>query len=62
METQLKALLEKKIQEFIDLNCESDFWPGVCIYPGLTRDMATAAEVVFDACCRGQDFAATEDI
>jgi hypothetical protein len=60
MKTKLKADLEKRINDFIAKHCEddelrshTDNWR----HQGLSEEMATAAELVFDAAQKAQDFA-----
>lgn len=57
MDTKLKADLEKAISDWVERNCEDGEWPGQYFYPDQHVDMAEAAARVFDASCKGQEFA-----
>lgn len=60
MNTQLKARLEIKIQEWIDENCEEDYWPQIWMGDFTVELMATAAMSVFNACQDSQEYAERE--
>jgi len=56
MNTKLKSLIEEAIDKTINDNCEDDLWDGY-IHPELVQQMASAAEQVFDATMKAQEFA-----
>jgi hypothetical protein len=55
MKTELKAKLEKVIDDFIEDNAGYNFWDEY-IHPELGKQMANAAEQVFDATMSVQEF------
>lgn len=57
MSTRLLAELEKKVNEWVTENCETDDWPNGYVHPALERQMASAAYSVFAACNDGQEYA-----
>ncbi len=57
MKTSLYLSLETLIEKWINNKCESSDWPEIYIYEDLSRDMAKASELIFDANCKGQIFA-----
>ncbi len=59
MNTEFKAKLEKAIQTVIDENCEEMYWTQF-IYPELVQQMTNAAEAVFDASMKSQDYFESE--
>ncbi len=59
MNTKLKAEIEKAIDDTIQNNAEENMWEGY-IHPELPQQMANAAEAVFDAAMKGQEFANAE--
>ena len=60
MKLQLKAGLEKAIQEWVDTNCEKSQWPN-CYFGGETVPLMTeAAAAVFDAVVEVQEYAIRE--
>lgn len=60
MNTELKAKIEKAIDKTINDNCEDNLWDGY-IHPELVQQMANAAEQVFDATMKAQEFAKAQD-
>jgi hypothetical protein len=60
MHTALKAKLEAAIEEVINANCEDDYWTHY-IHSELYRQMADAAEAVFDAAQTAQEFKEQQD-
>ena len=60
MNTQLKALLERKIQEWADENCKSAEWPDGWTGENTVFLMAEAASAVFDAVMEAQEHAIRE--
>ena len=59
MNTKLKLAIEQAIDNVLDKNAEENLWDGY-IHPELSKQMATAAEQVFDATMQGQEFAQNE--
>ena len=59
MNTKLKSLIEEAIDKTINDNCEVNLWDGY-IHPELVQQMTNAAEQVFDATMKAQEFAATQ--
>lgn len=57
MSTRLLAELEKKMNEFITENCDSDDWMDGLVHPALERQMASAAYSVFAASNDAQNYA-----
>jgi hypothetical protein len=57
MKTALKLDLEKYMERWMEKNCQSIDWIDVYVYEDLIKDMAFAAEMVFDANYKGQKFA-----
>ena len=55
MNTTLKACIESAIQAALDDNCEDGLWDG-WIHPELVAQMTNAAEQVFDAAMKAQEF------
>ena len=55
MNTKLKSKIEEAIEKTINDNCEDDFWDGY-IHPELVQQMTNAAEQVFDATMKSQEF------
>ena len=53
--TLLKAELIKKIQEWADENCESN-WPDVIVHDDFTSDMADSAFAVFKSMVKSQKY------
>ena len=60
MNTKLLADLEQAISDWVERNCEQDEWPDRYFYQDQHVDMAGAAARVFDASCKGQEFAENE--
>ena len=56
MKTALLSQLEEAIELWMNENCEEDYWTENYVYSDLSKDMAKAAEMVFDACDKGQSF------
>ena len=56
MNTQLKAKIEIAINEVIQSSAEDNFWQGF-IHDELAAQMTNAAEAVFDAAMKAQEFA-----
>lgn len=56
MKTELKLALERAINKVIADNCEKDLWDGY-IHNDLEKQMANAAEQVFDSSMSGQQYA-----
>jgi len=54
MRTILLAALEKKIRDWMDEECEGEYWPDLYVHDNLATQMAAAAEAVFDASFDGQ--------
>ena len=61
MKTPLLANLEAAMQAWMNSVCEWEEWPDSLVYGELAEDMAAAAAVVFDACAKGQKYAAEQD-
>ena len=59
MKTELKFRLEETIDDFIENNADCNLWDGY-IHPELARQMANAAEQVFDATMTSQEFVKQE--
>lgn len=59
MNTKLKGEIEQAIDVLIQNNCEDNLWDGY-IHPELAQQMATAAEQVFDATMKAQEFSAAQ--
>lgn len=50
MKPTLKAALYKSIEQWLVSVCEHDDWPqDALVHPELSQQMASAAEIVFDA-------------
>lgn len=60
MHTRLKADIEEAIYNVIIDHADSDHWNGY-IHDGLVSQMANAAEQVFDAAMKSQEFAKEQD-
>jgi len=60
MNTHLKAAIEDGIQKAIDDNCEDPLWEGY-IHTELVKQMANAAEIVFDSAMDSQKFVENEE-
>ena len=60
MNTKLKLAVEEAIDKAIQDNAENNMWDGY-IHPDLSKQMANAAEQVFDASMTGQEFAKSEE-
>lgn len=56
MNTKLKSEIEKAIDDVIENNAEENMWDG-WIHDELARQMADAAEAVFDSAMVAQKFA-----
>ncbi len=56
MKTNLFASLENVLEKWLNNHCEDDEWPSAYVYDNQSRDMAKAAELVFDASIKGQTF------
>jgi len=56
MKLQLKAAIEKAIDDALDANAEEDLWDGY-VHDELVMQMTSAAEQVFDAAMDAQKFA-----
>lgn len=56
MNTQLKAHLEKKIQEWVERHSEDDEWPRAYMGEETVVLMVAAAASVFDAVVESQDY------
>ena len=59
MNTEIKAALEKAIDQTIEQFAEDSLWDGY-IHNDLFRQMAEAAALVFDAAMEAQEFADRE--
>lgn len=63
MQTTEKAKLEKKINEWLNENCEDlSFEYDVFWHPTLVREITNAAEAVFDSCVHAQRFTGESNI
>lgn len=60
METQDLLTLEEAIREAMDKICEEGNSNSHYVHPTLHRQMAKAAEVVFDASMDGQEYMSTQ--
>ena len=59
MNTQLKADIEKAIDNVIQKSCEEPLWSGY-IHDELVQQMTDAAEAVFDSAMKAQEFAESQ--
>lgn len=57
MNIKLKSSLIEVIDKWMNKHCDDDEWPNAYVYRDLAGDMATGAEIVFDANVKGQKFA-----
>ncbi len=55
MDTRIKADLEDAIQKVLNDGCEHDAWSHF-IHPELVKQMANAAELIFDASQDAQSY------
>ena len=60
MNTRLKAKIEESIHAALDHHAEDDLWEEY-IHPELVKQMASAAEAVFDAAQDSQKFFEQEE-
>jgi len=60
MNTQLKALLQQKIQEWAVDNCTKNIWPDGWTGADTVLLMTEAARAVFDAVIEVQEYAIRE--
>lgn len=56
MDSHLLVTLEDVVEKWMNDHCEDDEWPQSYVYEYQSRDMAKAAELVFDASTKGQEY------
>ena len=56
MDSHLFVSLEDVVEKWMNDHCQDDEWPSFYVYENQSKDMAKAAELVFDANVKGQEY------